>query len=269
MDYLEVNRRNWDERAGVHAASVEYGIQRFRDDPAHLSDVVRYDLPRLGDISGQRVVHLQCHIGTDTLSLARLGAQVTGLDLSGESIRVARELAAGQVDHVEGPVYDARALLSGEFDLVYTGIGALCWLPDIDRWAHVVASLLRPGGRLFIREGHPVFWAMDYDTPGELRLTYPYFATQEPVVESVPTSYAGIDQVIANDTTMSWNHGIGEIITAVLNNGMELTAFEEHRSVPWNPLPEGMMTCDDRGEWSLLEHGERVPLTYTLQALKR
>jgi SAM-dependent methyltransferase len=225
MDYLEVNRRNWDERAGIHAASAEYGTQRFRDDPTHISDVVKFDLPRLGDIRGLRTVHLQCHIGTDTLSLARLGAQVTGLDLSGESIRVARELANGAVEYVQAPVYAAREVLTGEFDLVYTGIGALCWLPDVQRWAQVVASLLRPGGRLFIREGHPVFWAMDYDTPGELRLTYPYFTTEEPIVESVPTSYAGTDRQIQNDTTHSWNHGLGEIITGLLDNGMELTAF--------------------------------------------
>lgn len=269
MDYLEVNRRNWDERAAIHASSAEYGIQRFRDDPEHISDVVHFDLPRLGDIAGLRVVHLQCHIGTDTLSLARLGANVTGLDMSGESIRVARDLAGGAVDYVQAPVYDARQVLAGDFDLVYTGIGALCWLPDVDRWAHVVASLLRPGGRLFIREGHPVLWAMDYDTPGELRLTYPYFTTEQPIVESVPTSYAGTDERIEHDTTHSWNHGLGEIITGLLNHGMVLTALEEHRSVPWNPFPDAMMTCDPRGEWSLVEHGERVPLTYTLQAVKR
>jgi SAM-dependent methyltransferase len=269
VDYLEVNCRNWDERAGIHQASQEYGLQRFIEDPTHISDVVRFDLPRLGDIRGVRAVHLQCHIGTDTVSLARLGAQVTGLDLSGESIRVARDLAAGTVEFVQAPVYDAREALTGEFDLVYTGIGALCWLPDVDRWAQVVASLLRPGGRLFIREGHPVLWAMDYDTPGALQLTYPYFTTDEPIVESVPTSYAGSDRTIENDTTHSWNHGLGEIITGLLEHGMVLTALQEHRSVPWNPFPEGMMTCDQSGEWSLVDHGERVPLTYTLQAVKR
>ncbi|MEI2786690.1 MAG: class I SAM-dependent methyltransferase [Candidatus Nanopelagicales bacterium] len=269
MDYVEVNRRNWDERARVHASSQEYGLERFHGDPAFLSDVVRYDQPRLGDIAGQRVVHLQCHIGTDTLSLARLGAQVTGLDLSGESLRVARDLAGGAVEYVQAEVYQAREVLEGQFDLVYTGIGALCWLPDVHRWAQVVASLLRPGGRLFIREGHPVLWAMDYDTPGELRITYPYFTTTDPIVETVPTSYAGTDQTIANATTHSWNHGLAEIVTALLDNGMTLTALEEHRSVPWNPFPAGMMRQGDLGEFFLIEHPERLPLTYTLQALKR
>lgn len=269
MDYLEVNRRNWDERARVHAGSPEYDLQRFREDPGHLSDVVRYDLPRLGDIAGQRVVHLQCHIGTDTLSLARLGAQVTGLDLSGESLQVARDLAAGHVEYVQADVYRAREVLVGEFDLVYTGIGALCWLPDVNRWAQVVASLLRPGGRLFIREGHPVLWSMDYDTPGELSITYPYFTTAEPIIETVETSYAGADQTIVNATTHSWNHGLGEIVTALVDSGMTLTALEEHRSVPWNPFPAGMMRQGELGEFFLIDHPERVPMTYTLQAIKR
>lgn len=269
MDYLDVNRRNWDERARVHAASQEYGLDRFRTDPGHLSDVVRYDLPRLGNIAGQRAVHLQCHIGTDTLSLARLGARVTGLDLSAESLRVAADLAGDAVEYVQAQVYDAREVLDGEFDLVYTGIGALCWLPDVGRWAQVVASLLRPGGRLFIREGHPVLWAMDYDTPGELRLTYPYFTTEAPIIETVETSYAGTQTTLVNSTTHSWNHGLGEIITAVLDAGMELVSLAEHRSVPWDPFPAGMMRRDDLGEYYLVDHGERVPMTYTLQAIKR
>jgi len=153
MDSIEVNRRNWDERAGLHAASPDYGLQRFRDDPGHISDVVRFDIPRLGDISGLRGVHLQCHIGTDTVSLARLGAHMTGVDFSEASLDVARGLAAdagADVDFVHAQVYDAPEVL-GRFDFVFTGIGALCWLPDIDRWAGVVADLLVPGGRLFMR----------------------------------------------------------------------------------------------------------------------
>lgn len=269
MEYLEVNRRNWDERAHIHASSAEYDLQRFRDDPEHLSNVVRFDLPRLGDIRGQRVVHLQCHIGTDTLSLARLGARVTGVDLSPQSLAVARDLAGDAVRYVEADVYSARETLDGEFDLVFTGIGALCWLPDVDRWAHTVAALLRPGGRLFLREGHPVLWALEYDDAnGELKITYPYFTTAEPLVEMVEGSYAAPEQRIDNATTHSWNHGLGEIITALLDHGLTLTAFEEHRSVPWEPLP-GMMQRRELDEYYLIEHGERLPLTYTLQAVKR
>lgn len=268
MDSFDVNRRNWDERAGIHAASPDYAVEQFRRDPTHLSGVVRFDLPRLGDIAGLRVVHLQCHIGTDTLSLARLGARVTGLDFSPESLKQARALAGDAVTFVEADVYSAPDVLGRErFDLVYTGIGALCWLPDIRRWARVVRDLLVPGGRLFIREGHPVLWALDLDDPQHLRIEYPYFETAEPVVESVEQTYVASDRRVQNATTHSWNHGLGEIVTALLNAGFTLTRLDEHRTVPWNALG-GQMIADERGEYALIERPERLPVTYTLEAVR-
>ena len=143
-----------------------YGIEEFYADPSHLSNVVRYDWPRLGSIQGLDVLHLQCHIGTDTLSLARLGARsVTGIDFSRPALDAATSLAiecGADISFVEseGLIRPSKPWEVNRFDLVYTGIGALCWLPDIRRWAQVVADLLRPGGRLFIREGHPVLWAL-------------------------------------------------------------------------------------------------------------
>ena len=149
-DYLVVNRANWDERAPAHAASVDYGVERFVADPTHLSAVVRHDLPLLGDVGGLTGIHLQCHIGTDTLSLARRGARMTGLDLSPASLAEARRLAAAagpHVDYVEADTYSAPQALGGRaFDLVYTGIGALCWLPDIDRWPPSSTSCSRRAG---------------------------------------------------------------------------------------------------------------------------
>src|SRR5215470_12114956 len=145
-DYAAVNRANWDERVPAHAASPEYSVERFIADPQYLSHVVRFDLPLLGDIAGLRGVHLQCHIGTDTISLARLGAGMTGLDFSAASLTQARRiagLAGADVRFVQAEVYDALTVLEPRsFDLVYTGIGALGWLPDIARWAAVVAGLL-------------------------------------------------------------------------------------------------------------------------------
>ncbi|MGH2870899.1 MAG: class I SAM-dependent methyltransferase, partial [Solirubrobacteraceae bacterium] len=132
--YLEINRANWDERAPAHAASPDYAVARFVEDPSFISHVVAFDRPRLGDLSGLRGVHLQCHIGTDTLSLHRLGARMTGVDLSPASLAHARELAASvgaQIEYVESDVYAAPQALGGRtFKLVYTGVGALCWLPS-------------------------------------------------------------------------------------------------------------------------------------------
>lgn len=157
-NYFEWNRANWDDRAAAHAESPDYDLARFRVDPAAISDVVAFDLPQLGDISGAQAIHLQCHIGTDTLSLARLGAAVTGIDLSAESLGVAKSLAAetgSDIAYHQCNVYDTLEHVEAHsFDLVYVSIGALCWLPSIADWAAVVAGLLKPGGRLFIREMH-------------------------------------------------------------------------------------------------------------------
>ncbi len=171
-EYLDANRANWNERATLHAArdGSGYGVLRYVEDRDALSDVVRFDQPLLGDLTGKRAVHLQCHIGTDTLSLARLGARVTGLDFSENAVAEARRLVAetgDAVDFVRSDVAHALDVLpTGAFDLVYTGIGALCWLPSITEWAGVVADLLAPGGTLHIREGHPVLWSMNETLPG-------------------------------------------------------------------------------------------------------
>ena len=271
--YYEFNRASWDERAPAHAASPDYAFERFVEDPAFLSEVVRFDLPRLGDINGLKGVHLQCHIGTDTLSLARLGAQMTGLDLSPASLAQARELsrrAGPHVEYVESELYDAVSVLgAGSFDLVFTGIGALCWLPSVSRWAQVVADLLVPGGRLFIREGHPVLWSVEYERPDRLLvLEYPYFEREQALVWDEPGTYVETDAVFEQNITHEWNHGLGEIVTAVLDAGMNLTMLVEHDSVPWEPLP-GQMVQDEHGEWRLADRPERMPLTYTLQAIKR
>ncbi|WP_448629173.1 class I SAM-dependent methyltransferase [Cellulomonas soli] len=283
-DYLAVNRANWDSRAPVHARG--YNIERLLADPAALSGVVRFDLPRLGDLSDLDVLHLQCHIGTDTLSLARLGARVTGVDLSGASLAEARRLAeraGAAIDYVECDVYSApQELGERRFDLVYTGIGALCWLPSIERWAQTVAALLRPGGRLVVRDGHPVLLAALgaavsaevedraqqpwITAEGELTvaLELPYFEQVEPLVWNDDYSYAGTDKV-ASPRSVEWNHGLGEIVTAVLGAGLELTALLEHDSVPWEALP-GLMVEDETGEYRLRDRPQRLPASFTLTA---
>jgi SAM-dependent methyltransferase len=271
-DYREVNRASWDERAPAHAASPGYQADRFAADPSFLSKVVRFDLPLLGDIAGLRGVHLQCHIGTDTISLARLGAQMTGLDFSPAALEQARVIAGragADVSFAAADVYDAADVLGeGAFDLVFTGIGALCWLPDIRRWAQVVGRLLRPGGRLFLREGHPMLWALADPRPdGLLVVEYPYFEQAEPTVFDDPGTYVETDVNFTQNVTHEWNHGLGEIITALMDAGLRLTGLTEHDSVPWEALP-GQMTVDEDGEWRLSEHPERVACSYTLQAVR-
>ncbi len=272
-DYRDVNRANWDERVAAHAASPDYAVSRFTDDPSFLSQVVTFDRPRLGDIEGLDGVHLQCHIGTDTVSLARLGARMTGLDFSAPALEQGRRLAAAtgtDVEFVESDLYGAPEALGRErFDLVYTGVGAICWLPDIRRWAEVVASVLRPGGRFFMREGHPVLWSLADPPPdGRLVLEYPYFEQKAPLVWEEGGTYVETDQVFTQLVTHEWNHGLGEIVTALFDAGLQVTGLEEHDSVPWNAFP-GLMTDIGGGEFRLTDRPQRLPHSYTLQALRR
>jgi SAM-dependent methyltransferase len=270
-EYFDANRRNWDERAGIHARSRTYDLASYLADPDHLSGVVRFDRRHLGDLGGRSAVHLQCHIGTDTLSLARLGASTTGLDQSEASIAVARDLfeRAGTPGRFEvANVYDAVEVLGDRYDLVYTGVGALNWIPDISRWAGVVAALLAPGGRLHIREGHPVLWALDEDgDPDELRVRYPYFETAEPLAFDEPTTYTDGEVELRHTRTYEWNHGLGEIITALLRHDLVVSAFEEHRELEWQGLPQ--MRLED-GRYRLPPAQRHlVPLMYTLVAERR
>jgi SAM-dependent methyltransferase len=270
-DDIDLNRSSWDDRAPAHAASPDYAIESFVADPDFLSEVVRFDIPLLGDVRGLRGVHLQCHIGTDTISLARLGAVMTGLDFSGASVAEATRLSERSgtaVDFVESNVYDALNVLpAGSFDLVYTGVGALCWLPEVRPWAAVVTGLLRPGGRLFIREGHPMMWAIDETHTDDLVIGYPYFERPEPIVDEDPGTYVTTDVEFTQNVTHSWNHGLGEIVTALLDAGMQLTGLVEHQTIPWQGLP-GQMEQVALNEWQLADRPWRLACSYTLQAVK-
>jgi SAM-dependent methyltransferase len=272
-DYIETNRQNWNDRASAHAVrtGAGYQVQRYIDDRQLISDVVKFDRDRLGPIEGLRTVHLQCHIGTDTLSLARLGARVTGVDFSPVALDEARALVAetgDAVDFVESDVYSALSVLDeAGFDLVYTGIGALCWLPSVQRWAAVVAALLKPGGRLFIREGHPILWAVDERLTDDLHLRFPYFEQAAPLEWDDASSYVDTDRPIAATKSYEWNRGIGEIVTALLDAGLRLTMLVEHDSVPWRALP-GQMVLRPDGEFALDALAGVAPLSYTIQAEK-
>ncbi len=268
-DYARINQANWNSRVPHHEQG--YALHELVDDPNRLSRVVQFDVPRLGDIDGLSGVHLQCHIGTDTVSLARLGARMTGLDFSAPALDVARRLATDcgqQIEYVESDVYEAsQHLPNGAFDFVFTGIGALCWIPSAARWAEQVAALLKPGGFLFIREGHPMLWALCDPRPdGLVTVDFPYFETDGTVfVEE--KSYVEHEGALEAPTIVSFNHSLSEIFNALWNAGLSITMFEEHRSVPWDQLGEAMVEVQP-GEYELAEMPERLAATYTLRAVK-
>jgi SAM-dependent methyltransferase len=278
--YFEANRARWDESVPIHAASQGYDMEGFLRGEKPLCPV---ELEEVGDVVGRTLLHLQCHFGMDTLNWARLGARVTGLDFSQPAIEEARALAQriGVTDatFVHANVYDAPDVLREQFDIVYTGIGALNWLPDVRTWAQVVARMLKPGGFFYIYEGHPVLWAMVDDENNEaheLVLRYPYFELDHPSEWTNDTTYVD-GPPLQNKTNYEWNHGLGEIVTALIDAGLRLDFLHEHREIIWQALPWMVPTSavtadgryDHRARWRLpTEQRDLVPLMYSLKATK-
>lgn len=271
------NLANWNDRVPIHVA--EYGIEAFSD-PAHLSDVVRTDLAALRaylprGVAGLDVCHLQCHIGTDTVSLARAGAHVVGVDFSEPALAAAAALAASagvSAEWVHTDVLDARAAVDAQlgsdrvFDLVYTSIGTICWLKDLDRWARQIEALLRPGGLFYIRDGHPALHSLDEDAEG-LVTRHRYFADGRAQMWDFPTSYVGSDE-LAHTRTLEYPHPISEIVTSVLSAGLELVGFDEGDTLPWQ-FSESMVELPD-GDYAYPEPLRQcLPMTFTLVARKR
>jgi SAM-dependent methyltransferase len=252
----------------IHVGSAEYRYRDFIEDETHISSVVAFDAGLVGDVTGKRLLHLQCHFGKDTLSWARLGAEVTGVDFSEPALAAARRLS--EESGVPGrfvlsEIYESPRMIDDRFDIVYTGVGAINWLPDIRRWADVVAGFLRPGGTFYMREGHPVMWSLDWREDRELMVRFPYFETAEPVPWDEDTTYAGAGN-LEHVRTYEWNHGLGEIITALLEAGLQIGGLREYRALEWQGLPH----MEERdGLWRLPdEQADLVPLMYSLIATK-
>jgi SAM-dependent methyltransferase len=278
--YFETNRRWWDSVVPVHEASRGYDRQGFLRGEKPLCPV---ELAELGPrVAGRTLLHLQCHFGMDTLSWARLGARVTGLDFSGPAIEAARRLARDSgIDgrFVQADVHDAASVLGETFDVVYTGIGALCWLPDVARWARVAAACIRPGGLLYVYEGHPMLWALDERRDdGQLIVASPYFEQREPTPFDSDVTYVDGPKLELR-RTYTWNHGLGEIVTALIESGLRIELLHEHREVPWQALPNmevsgpGTSSADGRYQsnrmWRLpVAQREQAPLMYSLLATK-
>jgi 2-polyprenyl-3-methyl-5-hydroxy-6-metoxy-1,4-benzoquinol methylase len=270
---VEANRANWNERVEGHL--LAYRAEEFAADPAAISGVVRDDLELMrpilpnGSPDGLRLLHLQCHIGTDTLSWARLGAEVTGVDFSREAVEAARELATKAklpARFVESTVDDAATAVGERFDIVYTSIGVLLWLPRLDSWARTVFDLLEPGGVFFVRDTHPVLSALDYDRDdGELVLRRPYFGGGEPLRYDEGTSYVELESPLQNRISYEWPHPISEIITCLLDAGLEITSFQEQRTIPWRAL-RMLEPVPGADGFALPSDSARVPLTFSLSA---
>ncbi len=264
------NRANWEDRVPLHEAA--YGIGDL-DDPRHLTAVIRTDLSALapflpgGSVTGLDVCHLQCHIGTDTLSLSRAGARVTGVDFSPGALASAAKLAERlglDATWVETDVLQARDAVHGEFDLVYTSIGTINWLPDLHRWARQVEGLLRPGGTFYIRDGHPALYAVD-EHAATLQLRHPYFGDGEAQQWDDESTYAG-EGTVAHPRTYQWAHPLSAIINSLIDAGLRILRVDEDTTLPWKFSPR-MVEVPEGFAWPEAERA-LVPCTYTIIARK-
>ncbi|PJJ59873.1 class I SAM-dependent methyltransferase [Hymenobacter chitinivorans] len=261
--YLDLNRALWNARTGPHLTSDFYGVEAFKAGKSSLNQI---ELDLLGDVAGRRILHLQCHFGQDSLSLARLGAQVTGVDLSDAAIAAARQLSAEigvAAEFICCDIHELPQHLPADvrFDVVFTSYGVLGWLPDLPRWAALVSHYLRPGGRLVLAEFHPVVWMFDNDFT---RLQYSYFNTG-PIEETEVGTYADREAGIVHQS-ITWNHSLSEVIGSLLGQGLQLTSFREYDYSPYNCFAHTVAQPD--GTFRIGPLGNQAPLVYSVVATR-
>lgn len=266
-NWNELNRRNWDERAPLHARSAFYDVDGF---VAGKPSLEPFEVDELGPLGDLRLVHLQCHLGLDTLDLVRLhpGLTAVGLDFSEPAIGEATALAervglSSRCSFVVGDVMEAATALGGSsFDVVYTGKGAIAWLHDLSRWAAECFALLRPGGFLYVSEFHPVGSALSFSSP---TVGDDYFRT-DPWVDEESGSYAELSAATEHNLTVSWNHTLPDVFTALLSAGFELRFFHEYDYTLFR-LNDWLVDGGD-GRWRWPSEDRRLPLMFSLKAYK-
>jgi ubiquinone/menaquinone biosynthesis C-methylase UbiE len=260
-NYIELNRKAWNQKTDYHVKSRFYDNEAFINGKSSLNAI---ELELLGDVSGKTILHLQCHFGQDTLSLQRLGGKATGVDFSDEAIAQAKTLAKQlelDAEFICCDLYELPNHLNKQFDIVFTSYGTVGWLPDLNRWAAVVAKFLKPGGKFVMVDFHPVVWMFDNNFT---RVEYSYF-NKEDIVETETGTYADRDAPI-EATTVSWNHSLGEILGSLLQNGFSLQHFDEHDFAPYNCL-NGMIEVSP-GNFQIESHNGKLPLLYSIVATK-
>ncbi len=256
-NYLDLNRESWNQRTAHHLRSAFYDVEGFL---AGNNTLQAPELALLGEVTGKSILHLQCHFGQDSLSLARMGAQVVGVDLSDKAIEAARDLNDRlrlQARFIECDLYSLPDFLEETFDIVFTSYGTIGWLPDIRAWAAIVGRYLKPGGRLVFVEFHPFIWMMDEQFE---KIQYRYF-NSSPIVEQETGTYAD-RQAELHTTTVSWNHGLAEVIQALLDKGLTLKQFLEYDYSPYDCFTKTVQVGPQ--QWRLEGYDDKLPMLYSL-----
>jgi SAM-dependent methyltransferase len=266
--YFDTNRKSWDERVAIHRRDETgfYDVQKVLGGHDKLNAI---EAVEIGDVRDLRIAHLQCHFGLDSICLARRGASVVGLDFAPAAIAEARSLSrklGADVQFVEGNVYDARKLISGDFDMVYVTWGAINWLPDIAQWAKVVASLLKTGGRLYLAESHPAILSFDW-IDGRIAPRFEWRTPKDqPIIEEIENTYTGAADILNHKKTYSWQHPLSDIINGLIAAGMGLAWLHEHAALTWPLFPNMTMSAD--GLYRLPADHVQLPLAFSLEAKK-
>lgn len=262
FDYLKYNRDTWNKKTAVHLDSEFYDMKAFMSGRTSLNAI---ELDLLGDVKGKSILHLQCHFGQDSLSLARMGASVTGIDLSNTAIKQAKELSNKlemDANFICCDIYDTPNEIKEQFDIVFASYGTIGWLPDMKRWAEVVNKMLLPGGKFVFVEFHPAVWMFDDDFK---TIGYDYFNTGE-IVESYSGSYADRNADIET-TSVMWNHSLADVLQNLIDQGLEIKNFQEYDYSPYNCLRNMQET--EPGKWVIEHFSKKFPMVYSVVATKR
>ncbi|MCB0700111.1 MAG: class I SAM-dependent methyltransferase [Chitinophagales bacterium] len=261
QEYFEVNRALWNEKTKHHTGSEFYDMEGFLKGNTSLKEP---ELELLGDVKGKSILHLQCHFGQDSLSLARMGAKVTGTDISDDAIAYAQKINEDlglDATFVRADTYSVPDAVNEQFDIVFASYGVIGWLPDMQRFADVVAKMLKPGGQFVFVEFHPVIWMYDYEFK---QPTYYYF-NREPIIEELQGTYTdrNVDMKMKE---IGWNHDFGEVLQSLLDAGLKLERFNEFDYAPYKCFNNVVEVAD--GKWQIRGMEGKIPMMYSLRAAK-
>ncbi|RNA62573.1 methyltransferase domain-containing protein [Chryseobacterium nematophagum] len=261
-NYLEINKNSWNAKVEPHLKSDFYFVDEFLKGRSSLNSI---ELELLGNVQNKTILHLQCHFGQDSISLSRLGAKVTGIDLSDKAINAAHDLSkkcGTDTTFICSDVYQLPDLLNEKFDIVFTSYGTIGWLPDLNKWAKVIHHFLKPNGLFIMAEFHPVVWMFDDDFT---KISYNYF-NEKPIIETYSGTYADQEAQITQEYVM-WNHSLSEVFQSLNNNNIQIENFEEY---DWSPYPCFKQVEEfEQGKWRISQFGNKVPLVFSLRANKK
>jgi 2-polyprenyl-3-methyl-5-hydroxy-6-metoxy-1,4-benzoquinol methylase len=261
-NYLEINKNSWNAKVEPHLKSDFYFVDEFLKGRTSLNSI---ELELLGDIKDKNILHLQCHFGQDSISLSRMGAKVTGIDLSDKAIEAAKDLAqkiGADTEFICTDLYNLPNVLDQKFDIVFTSYGTIGWLPDLSKWAKIINHFLRPDGKFVMAEFHPVVWMFDDDFEG---VKYNYF-NEKPIIETYEVTYADQSADIVQDYVM-WNHSLAEVLQNLIENNLQIENFKEF---DWSPYPCFRHVEEfEKGKWRIPQFGNKIPLVFAIRAQKK